>query len=67
MRRKLGDMTKKLENLELRYHNLREVGILEAEKNFERLRTQSEAKAKGTAPIPPISFRPFLVCAINID
>jgi len=47
MRRKLGDMTRKFENLELKYTNLRESGIKEAETNFEKLKTQSEAKAKG--------------------
>ena len=46
-RRKLGEMTKKLEILELKYRTLRETGIKEAEANFERLRTQSEAKAKA--------------------
>ena len=47
LRRKLGDLTKKFENLDLKYRNLREVGIKEAEANFERLKTTSEAKAKG--------------------
>jgi len=47
MRRKLGDLTRKFENLELKYTNLRESGIKEAETNFEKLKTQSEAKAKG--------------------
>ena len=47
IRRKLGEITKKFENLDLKYRNLREVGIKEAEANFERLRTTSEAKAKG--------------------
>lgn len=44
-RRKLGEMTRKLDNLELKYRTLRETGIKEAEANFERLRTQTEAKA----------------------
>ena len=47
IRRKLGEMTRKLENLDLKYRNLREVGIKEAETNYEKLRTQSEAKAKA--------------------
>lgn len=47
LRRKLGDMTKKFENLELKYRNLREVGIKEAEANFEKYKTQTQAKAKG--------------------
>ena len=51
IRRKLGEMTKKFENLDLRYRNLREVGIKEAETNFERLKTTSEAKARGITTI----------------
>ncbi len=49
-RRKLGEMTKKLESLDLKYRNLREVGIKEAETNFERLKSTSEAKAKCISP-----------------
>lgn len=49
LRRKLGEMTKKFENLDLKYRNLREVGIKEAEANFEKLKTQSEERTKGTA------------------
>ena len=48
VRRKLGEMTKKLDSLELKYNNLREVGIKEAETTFEKLKAQSEAKSKGT-------------------
>lgn len=47
LRRKLGEMTKKFENLDLKYRNLREVGIKEAEANFEKLKTQSEERTKG--------------------
>ena len=47
LRRKLGDMTKKVDNLERRYNNLREIGVKEAEANFEKLKAQSEAKTKG--------------------
>ena len=46
-RRKLGEMTKRFENLDLKYRNLREVGIKEAEANFEKLKEQTEAKTKG--------------------
>jgi hypothetical protein len=42
-------MTKKFENLELKYKNLREIGVKEAEANFERLKTQSEERTKGTS------------------
>ena len=47
IRRKLGEMTRKFESLDLKYRNLREVGIKEAEENYEKLRTQSEAKARA--------------------
>ena len=47
IRRKLGEMTKKFENLDLKYRNLRDVGIKEAEANFEKLKKQSEERTKG--------------------
>jgi hypothetical protein len=47
LRRKLGDMTKKYENMEMRYRNLREVGIVEANANVEKLRKQCEATTAG--------------------
>lgn len=50
VRRRLGEMTKKLENLDLKYRNIREVGIKEAEHNFERLKKQSEESKKGMLP-----------------
>jgi hypothetical protein len=48
IRRKLGEMTKKLENLDLKYRNVREIGIKEAEYNFEKLKKQGEESKKGT-------------------
>lgn len=47
IRRKLGDLTRKFENLDLKYRNLREVGILEANANMEKLRKQCEASTTG--------------------
>ena len=47
LRRKLGDMTRKYENLDLRYRNLHEVGIVDANANMEKLRKQSEAATRG--------------------
>lgn len=46
-RRRLEEMTKKLEDLDMRYNQLRDVGIKEAQVNFERLKEQSEVKTKG--------------------
>lgn len=47
IRRKLGDVTKRFDNLDLKYRNLREIGIKEAERNFDRLSKQSEEKTRG--------------------
>ena len=43
LRRKLGDVTRKFENVELKYQNLKEVGIYEATANFDRLKQQCDA------------------------
>ena len=51
-RRKLGEMTKKFENLDLKYRNLRDVGVKEAEANFEKLKKQSEERTRSTI-FPP--------------
>ena len=50
MRRKLGEMTRKLESMETKYRNLREIGVVEAESNYERLKKQSEQRTKGAFP-----------------
>lgn len=47
LRRRLGDLTKKFESLEARYRDLREIGVIEAERNFDRLKRQGEEKTKG--------------------
>ena len=58
-RRRLGEMTKKFENLDMKYRNLREVGVKEAEANFEKLKKQSEERAKSTVyPLHCLSIRP---------
>lgn len=46
-RRRIGEVTKKLDVLDIKYKNLREVGIKEAEANFERLKAQSETQSNG--------------------
>ncbi|PGG97570.1 hypothetical protein GX51_07265 [Blastomyces parvus] len=48
LRRKLGDMTQKNENIDMKYRNLREVGILEANSNVEKLRKQCEANTAAS-------------------
>lgn len=46
-RRRLGEITKRLENVDMKYRNLREIGLKEAEANFEKLKEQSESRANG--------------------
>ncbi|KAG8166667.1 hypothetical protein KVR01_002356 [Diaporthe batatas] len=47
-RRQLGELTKKYEALELRYRELRNVAVVEAEKNFDQLRRQSDEKTQAS-------------------
>ncbi|KAJ5807112.1 glycosyl phosphatidyl inositol anchor synthesis [Penicillium riverlandense] len=42
LRRRLGELTKKHDALEIKYRNLREIGIVEANSNMEKLRKQCE-------------------------
>ncbi|KAJ5929588.1 Monopolin complex subunit Csm1/Pcs1 [Penicillium verhagenii] len=42
LRRKIGDLTKKHDALESRYRNLREIGVVEANTNMEKLRKQCD-------------------------
>ncbi|KAJ5201766.1 Monopolin complex subunit Csm1/Pcs1 [Penicillium cinerascens] len=43
LRRRIGDLTKKHDGLETKYRNLREIGIVEANTNMEKLRKQCES------------------------
>ncbi|KAM3517068.1 hypothetical protein NHJ13051_009320 [Beauveria bassiana] len=45
LERRLRDMTRKYENLEGRYTELREVGVKSAERNYEKLRKQADENA----------------------
>lgn len=47
LRRRLGELTKRHDALESKYRNLREIGIVEANTNMEKLRKQSETVTKG--------------------
>ena len=51
LRRKLGDVTRKFENIDLKYRNLKEVGISEASANMEKLRKQCEATTAASAEL----------------
>ncbi|KAF7520950.1 hypothetical protein PCG10_008693 [Penicillium crustosum] len=48
LRRRLGELTKKHDALESKYRNLREIGIVEANTNMEKLRKQSETVTKAS-------------------
>lgn len=54
LRRKLGEMTQKFESLDQKYRDLKEVAVREAERNFDRLKKQTDEKSKGTPPPPPL-------------
>lgn len=47
-RRRLSEMARKYEALELKYKELKNVAVTEAEKTFDRLRKISEEKTQGT-------------------
>lgn len=47
LRRRLGELTKKHDALEIKYRNLREIAIVEANANMEELRKQNEAITAG--------------------
>lgn len=61
LRRKIGDLTRKNEALENRYRNLREIGIVEANNNMEKLRKQCDAMTTGMSLVPSIR------CVANFD
>lgn len=48
LRRKLGDVTRKYENVDIKYRSLKEVAITEATTNVERLRKQCEAISEAS-------------------
>jgi hypothetical protein len=47
LRRRLGDLARKHENLEGKYRDLRALGVKEAEKNFDRLKKQADERAQS--------------------
>lgn len=51
LRRKLGDITRKFENVDSKYRTLRDVGILEANANMEKLRKQCEATTSASGEL----------------
>jgi hypothetical protein len=59
LRRRIGDLTKKHDGLEAKYRNLREIGIVEANTNMDKLRKQCQSITTGTilAPNPMFAER----------
>ncbi|KAH7626358.1 putative MAM1 protein [Sordaria sp. MPI-SDFR-AT-0083] len=51
LRRKLGEMTQKYEALELKYRDLKEVAVKEAERNFDKLRKHSEERTAASGQL----------------
>ncbi|KAF9766485.1 hypothetical protein IL306_001109 [Fusarium sp. DS 682] len=51
LRRRLGELTKKYDALEMRHQDLREVGVREAERNFERLKKQAEERTAAATQL----------------
>lgn len=50
LRRRIGDLTRKYDNLEARYRDLRDIGVKEAELNYDRLKKQGEERANSKSP-----------------
>ncbi|GCB19477.1 monopolin complex subunit pcs1 [Aspergillus awamori] len=48
LRRRIGELTKKCDTLENRYRNLKEIGIVEANSNMEKLRKQCESMTNAS-------------------
>jgi hypothetical protein len=55
LRRKLGEVTRKFENLELKYRNLKELGSNESRRNFDGLKKSTDQRARGISSRRTIS------------
>jgi hypothetical protein len=47
LRRRIGEITRKYDILEAKYRDLREIGVHEAERSFDRLKKQGEERANS--------------------
>lgn len=47
LRRRVGDLTRSCEAWETKYRELRDLGVKEAEANFDRLKRQAEERGSG--------------------
>lgn len=52
LRRKVGELTKKLEAMEVKYNNIRDLSVNEAESAFDKLKRQADEKTRGGSCIP---------------
>jgi hypothetical protein len=48
LRRKLGDITRKYENIEVKYRSLKDAGVSEANANIEKIRKQCDATTQAS-------------------
>ena len=55
LRRRLGELTHKYDSLEQKYRDLREIGVKEAELNFDKLKKQSDERANSESPCRLVS------------
>jgi hypothetical protein len=55
VRRRLGELSKKYDALESRFRQLQEVGTKEAEKNFDRLKKQTDERAQSKLLVQPLA------------
>ncbi|KAM0210233.1 hypothetical protein ACHAPA_006910 [Fusarium lateritium] len=51
LRRRVGDLAKRYEALEARHRDLREIGVREAERNFDRLKKQAEERTAAATQL----------------
>lgn len=56
LRRKLNDVTRKFEEVQLRYDDLRDVGLQEAQENFDRFKGQADERARGKSLSVRVQF-----------
>lgn len=52
LRRKLGELTKKCDKLEVRYRDLKEIGIKDADREFDKLKKQMDEREKSKSSSP---------------
>ena len=64
LRRKLGEITRRFENLDYKYRSVREVGIKEAEVNFAKLERQMVEKGNGMS-VSNLSLSPDGMVNVN--